>query len=132
MNDQKESQTEKGALQNESTDEQAVRVCTDNSGLDESDALNGRPTSPGTMALMCYEQETVLMEEGSTGPTANSQNITPERAETSSGQKATSSFVEQERVVLTNFRDFLNRLITCGSIKGKFFHFNCRVVGELP
>lgn len=114
VNDQTESQIEKGTLQNESTDEQAIRFCVDSSGLDESEALNGRPASPGTMALMCYEQEAVLMEEGSRGPTIDSQKIAPE---TSGEQKVTDSVVEQERVVLTNFRDFLNRLITCGSIK---------------
>ncbi|XP_021739196.1 protein tesmin/TSO1-like CXC 5 [Chenopodium quinoa] len=114
VNDQKEYNMEKGALQNHSTDEQAVRIRPESSGLDESDALHGRPASPGTMALMCYEQESVLMEESSRGPTVNNQNTAPE---TSSEPKVTDCFVKQERAVLTNFRDFLNRLITCGSIK---------------
>ncbi|KMT18006.1 hypothetical protein BVRB_2g032000 [Beta vulgaris subsp. vulgaris] len=114
VNDRMESQIEIGAQQNVSIDEQALRICTGSSGLDESDALNGRPASPGTMALMCYEQEAVLMEEGSREFIVDSQNKAPE---TSCEQQITESFIEQERVVLTRFRDFLNRLITCGSIK---------------
>ncbi|XP_048491108.1 protein tesmin/TSO1-like CXC 6 isoform X2 [Beta vulgaris subsp. vulgaris] len=95
-------------------DEQALRICTGSSGLDECDTLNGRPASPGTMALLCYEQEAVLMEEGSRELIVDSQNKAPE---TSCKQQITESFIEQERVVLTRFRDFLKRLITCGSIK---------------
>ncbi|XP_057522931.1 protein tesmin/TSO1-like CXC 5 isoform X3 [Amaranthus tricolor] len=101
-------------VQNESTDKQGAKICTDSSVLDASDGLNGRPVSPGTMALLCYEQKTILMEEGSRGLTVDKKTKT---SDTSNEQKLSESFMEQERMVLTNFRDFLNRLITCGSIK---------------
>ncbi|KAL2940067.1 Protein tesmin/TSO1-like CXC 5 [Bienertia sinuspersici] len=63
VNDQRVSKIQKHTLQNELTDEQAVRISADSSVLDETAAQNGRPASPGTMALMCYEQKTELMEE---------------------------------------------------------------------
>ena len=116
MGEQKELSTRD--VQNESTDKQGAKICTDSSVLDASDGLNGRPVSPGTMALLCYEQKTILMEEGSRGLTVDKKTKT---SDTSNEQRLSESFMEQERMVLTNFRDFLNRLITCGSIKGKNF-----------
>ncbi|RAL51079.1 unnamed protein product [Cuscuta campestris] len=64
----------------------------------EDDVSEGRPMSPGTLALMCDEQETVpsLLHHG---------------------QSMTEAYAQQENIVLTKFRDCLNRLITLGKIK---------------
>lgn len=112
---QKEPVDEKGVLRNDSTDDQAVRAYADCSALDEGDLQNGRPESPGTIALMCDEKETILMEVDSPREaTGNGEGVA---AESSCEQNLSEKYAEQERMVLTTFRDFLNRLITCGSIK---------------
>ncbi|KAK8505335.1 hypothetical protein V6N13_045775 [Hibiscus sabdariffa] len=85
------------------------------SGADENDVQNGRPLSPGTRALMCDEEDTLFMEAKSPNLLTNhSQNITQK---SSNGHECTEVYAEQEKLVLTMFRDFLNKLITCGSIK---------------
>ncbi|KAE8735232.1 Protein tesmin/TSO1-like CXC 8 [Hibiscus syriacus] len=86
-----------------------------NSGADENDVQNGRPLSPGTRALMCDEEDTMFMEVKSPNLLTNhSRNVTQK---SSNGHECTEVYAEQERLVLTLFRDFLNKLITCGSIK---------------
>ncbi|KAG1330366.1 putative protein tesmin/TSO1-like CXC 5 [Cocos nucifera] len=77
----------------------------------ESDHLDvhkgSRPMSPGTIALMCDEQDTIFM--------------TSENNSTSSrflpNQNVSEVYVEQERCVLMGLRDHLRRLINCGKIK---------------
>ncbi|CAN1218760.1 Protein tesmin/TSO1-like CXC 5 [Linum perenne] len=65
--------------------------------------------------LMCHEQEVV--------PKAESLPLEPAVCQHETREPSTSSpdfsevYAEQERLVLTGFRDFLTRLITCGSIK---------------
>ncbi|KAJ4708047.1 Protein tesmin/TSO1-like CXC 5 [Melia azedarach] len=87
---------------------------TSGSGSDAGDLLNERPLSPGTRALMCDEEDTVFM---SAGPPTGLANHCKNTNQNSSGYESTRIYAEQERLILTGFRDFLNRLITCGSIK---------------
>ena len=88
-----------------------------NSEADGDDVQNGRPLSPGTRALMCDEEDAMFMAAGSPNVLADhSRNITKK---SSNGHECTEVYAKQERLVLTRFRDFLNQLITCGSIKGK-------------
>ena len=79
----------------------------------------GATMSPGTLALMCDEQDTILMAAASPnrlmGPGCSTSSQLPHR------QDMSEVYAEQERIVLTKFRDCLNRLITLGEIKGKFF-----------
>lgn len=78
----------------------------DDSGSDGgAGAPDERPKSPGTLELMCDEQNTSFMA-------AVSPN---ERL----GQwcRASSDYAEQERVILTKFRDCLNKLIAFGEMK---------------
>ncbi|XP_028124825.1 protein tesmin/TSO1-like CXC 5 isoform X5 [Camellia sinensis] len=85
-----------------------------NSGSDGSDAQTGRPPSPSTLALMCDEQDTMVMATGSPDAAASNGSLTNQ---SSQGQIFTELYAEQERIVLTKFWNFLNRLISCGSIK---------------
>ncbi|KAJ9168314.1 hypothetical protein P3X46_019857 [Hevea brasiliensis] len=78
------------------------------------DLANGRPASP-EIDLMCHEQEMVFMEAGlTTGMGGLCQNKTQI---SSNGHECSEVYAEQEKLILTRFRDFLNRLVTCGSIK---------------
>ncbi|KAJ6698823.1 TESMIN/TSO1-RELATED [Salix purpurea] len=87
----------------------------DDCSLDSADMPKGRPMSPGTLALMCDEQDTIFMAaaspNGLMGYGCNSSSQLPCR------QGMTEAHAEQERIVLTKFRDCLNRLITFGEIK---------------
>ncbi|KAJ9551299.1 hypothetical protein OSB04_015344 [Centaurea solstitialis] len=82
-----------------------------------SDGSKGRPMSPGTLALMCDEQDTVFINSGS--------NISHDHGSDThghlpNGQVITETYAEQEKIILTTFRDCLNKLITLGELKGKF------------
>ncbi|KAL3586281.1 hypothetical protein D5086_013148 [Populus alba] len=87
----------------------------DDSSLDGVDMPKGRPMSPGTLALMCDEQDTIFMAaaspNGLMGHACNSSSQLP------CGQGMTEAYAEQERIVLSKFRDCLNKLITFGEIK---------------
>ncbi|CAH9143765.1 unnamed protein product [Cuscuta epithymum] len=65
---------------------------------DDPNVFVARPLSPGTLALMCDEQETVS-------------------SQLRRGQSMTEAYEKQEAIVLTKFRDCLNRLIALGEIK---------------
>ncbi|KAM5565507.1 protein tesmin/TSO1-like CXC 6 [Rosa sericea] len=94
---------------------QADRDGSSGSGSDGGDVQNSRPMSPGTLALMCDEQDKMFMAaELPNGITTNSQSTTQNPSQEIG---CTEVYEEQERVVLTGFRDFLNLLITRGSIK---------------
>ncbi|XP_008789327.1 protein tesmin/TSO1-like CXC 5 [Phoenix dactylifera] len=67
----------------------------------------GRPMSPGTLALMCDEQDTMFMASRDTG--------IPPRFPYK--QNMSEVYAEQERCVLTEFRDCLRKLVTYGRIK---------------
>ena len=74
--------------------------------------------SPGTLALMCDEQCTMF---------TTSQNADPQQT-VADNQNQSELYAEQERVVLTEFRDCLRKLVTCGRMKGTpkvpFHHAN--------
>lgn len=108
------------------TDDCSTANQTDNVGPDDinSDCVDvpkGRPMSPGTLALMCDEQDTMFMAASSSSRLASHGGNTS--AQLPHGQGKTEVYAEQERIVLTKIRDCLNRLITFGEIKGKLFHF---------
>jgi hypothetical protein len=75
--------------------------CTD-------DQKSSRPMSPGTLALMCDEQDTMFVtsENVDAQPTVA---VNPNRSEL---------YAEQERCVLTEFRDCLRKLVQYGRMKG--------------
>ncbi|KAK6236835.1 hypothetical protein SCA6_012172 [Theobroma cacao] len=105
----------RGATNDRTSENQADADRSGNSGADGDDVQNGRPLSPGTRALMCDEEDAMFMAAGSSNVLADhSQNMTQK---SSNGHECTDVYAEQERLVLTRFRDFLNQLITCGSIK---------------
>lgn len=89
---------------------------TSGSGSDGGDMLNERPLSPGTRALMCDEEDSAFMQAGPQTGLASKSTV-----QKSNAYASTRIYAEQERLILTRFRDFLNRLITCGSIKGNCF-----------
>uniref|UniRef100_A0A5B7A2I4 CRC domain-containing protein n=1 Tax=Davidia involucrata TaxID=16924 RepID=A0A5B7A2I4_DAVIN len=94
---------------------QTDRIRMDDCGSDGGEVQNEMAMSPGTRALMCDEQDTVFMATGSpTGVAGCSQDTT---LKPSYVKGFTEVYAEQERLVLTRFWSFLNRLITSGSIK---------------
>ncbi|XP_052200384.1 protein tesmin/TSO1-like CXC 5 isoform X2 [Diospyros lotus] len=112
---QKESDIEKTVVNDCSSANQAEKISPDESSSDGMDTSKGRPMSPGTLALMCDEQDTMFMAAASPkvllGHGSNPSSQLPP------GQGMTEVYAEQERIVLTKFRDCLNRLITLGEIK---------------
>ncbi|MFS7945035.1 putative Lin-54 family protein [Helianthus anomalus] len=116
MQSQKGPDTEKPVIDGGA---QADKTSPDES---TSDGSKGRPMSPGTLALMCDEQDT-----GFTASTSNGLGLGPDGTEAPSqlpnGQVVTETYAAQEKIVLTAFRDCLNKLITLGELKGKFFFF---------
>ncbi|KAA8525282.1 hypothetical protein F0562_007137 [Nyssa sinensis] len=95
---------------------QADRFQMDDCGSDGGEVQNDMAMSPGTRALMCDEQDTEFMAAGSpTGVAGCSQDTTLKSSSYVKG--LTEVYAEQERLVLTKFWSFLNRLITSGSIK---------------
>ncbi|KAK1365377.1 CRC domain-containing protein [Heracleum sosnowskyi] len=110
---QKESDAERSVIDDCSSANQTEKVMPDESSSDGVDASNGRPMSPGTLALMCDEQDTMFAasESGTMGHGGNTSSQLPQ------DQCMTETYAEQERIILTNFRDCLNKLITLGQIK---------------
>jgi hypothetical protein len=96
----------------------------DDSSLDSVDMPKGRPISPGTLALMCDEQDTIFMAAAS--PNGLMGHGCDSSSQLPCGQGMAEAHAEQERIVLTKFRDCLNRLITFGEIKGKFLSY-CQI-----
>ncbi|XP_028115699.1 protein tesmin/TSO1-like CXC 5 isoform X1 [Camellia sinensis] len=88
----------------------------DDSISDGSDAQTRRPLSPATIALMCDEQDAMFMAVGSPDAAASCSGNTTLKSSHGQGF-ITELYAEQERLVLMKFWKFLNRLITCGSIK---------------
>ena len=85
---------------------------TEESGSDSGDGQKGeRSMSPGTLALMCDEQDTIFMTSRATGTAPRSSN----------DQSMSEVYAEQERCVLMEFRDYLHKLVTYGRMKGKHF-----------
>ncbi|KAJ6957853.1 protein tesmin/TSO1-like CXC 5 [Populus alba x Populus x berolinensis] len=111
----KESDADKIVANDCSSANHADKVGPDDSSSDGADMPKGRPMSPGTLELMCDEQDTMLMAaaspNGLMGRGCNTSSQLP------CGQGMAEAHAEQERIVLTKFRDCLNRLITFGEIK---------------
>lgn len=68
-----------------------------------------RPMSPGTLALMCDEQDTMFMTSQNASTTLTYR----------SDQNISEVCAEQERCVLMEFRDYLRKIVTHGRMKGK-------------
>ncbi|KAA0061547.1 protein tesmin/TSO1-like CXC 5 isoform X1 [Cucumis melo var. makuwa] len=111
----KDASDEKSAADDRSSANQADKTTPDDSNSDGGDVPKGAPMSPGTLALMCDEQDTMLMAAASPnrlmGPGCSTSSQLPH------GRDTSEVYAEQERIVLTKFRDCLNRLITLGEIK---------------
>ncbi|KAI3446990.1 hypothetical protein Pfo_003655 [Paulownia fortunei] len=84
------------------------------SGSDGTDVSKGRPMSPSTLALMCDEEDTMFTAAASSNGLVADNNVSSQLLDE---QGLTVAYAEQERIVLTKFRDCLNRLITLGEIK---------------
>ncbi|XP_027342361.1 protein tesmin/TSO1-like CXC 5 [Abrus precatorius] len=111
---QKEADVEKAMTDNCSSANQTDKISPLNSCSDGADVPKGRPMSPGTLALMCDEQDPMFTTAASpVGPMAHACNTS---LQLPNGQGVTEVYAEQERIVLTKFRDFLNRVITMGEI----------------
>ncbi|XP_022749829.1 protein tesmin/TSO1-like CXC 5 [Durio zibethinus] len=115
LQSQKDSDAEKTMADDCLSANQANKAGPEDSSSDGADMAEGRPMSPGTLALMCDEQDAMFMA------TASPNGIMDHDCSTSShlpyGKGMTEIYAEQERIVLTKFRDCLNRLITFGEIK---------------
>lgn len=117
LQSQKETDVEKIIADDCSSANQADKVGPYDSSSDGADVPKGRPMSPGTLALMCDEQDTMFMAAAS--PNRLTGHVCSGTSQLPCGQGMTEIYAEQERIVLTKFRDCLNRLITFGEIKGK-------------
>lgn len=81
-------------------------ISEDDPSSSVADKQNGWPVSPETLALMCEEQDALFT------PDASSDRILNHGCNT-------DVYAEQEMLVLVKFRDYLNKLIIRGSIRGK-------------
>lgn len=78
-----------------------------------------RAMSPGTLALLCDERDSLFLEDGlqkgMTYQTQSTSNSLHRRG-------STEIYAEQEKLILTNFRDFLSKLVSLsgGSTEGEF------------
>ncbi|KAF3783962.1 tesmin/TSO1-like CXC 5 protein [Nymphaea thermarum] len=87
------------------------------SGLEDAETQKSRPMSPGTLALMCDEQDTMFMAAASPSAVAGLGSRMAPRLPNSG--RPSELYAEQERRVLTEFRDCLQKLITVGRMRGK-------------
>ena len=115
---QKEVDVEKAMDDDCSSANQTDKISPGNSCSDGVDVPK-RPMSPGTLALMCDEQDSMFMTAAS--PIGQTNHACNTSLQFPDGQGVTEVYAEQERIVLTQFRDFLNRVITMGEINGNIF-----------
>ncbi|KAL2479792.1 Protein tesmin/TSO1-like CXC 5 [Abeliophyllum distichum] len=111
---QKDHGTMKPLTNDVSSGNQAKKASPNASVSDEADVSKGRPMSPSTLALMCDEQDMMFTTTASLSGLADHRTVS---SQLSQGQRLSEAYSEQERIVLTKFRDCLNRLITLGEIK---------------
>lgn len=96
--------------------------CENHANKDVTDAVDidirNRPLSPETLELMCDEQDVMFFDNVSANGVAidNIEHNMTQKFSNSDG--CTDTYAEQERLILTKFRDVLGGLITLGSIKG--------------
>ena len=96
-------------------DNEAAKAGTSDSG---SDGVDSKPWSPGTLALMCDEQDEMFLANNSAnGGACNGQNMIQKSSNTDG---CTDVYIDQERLILTRFLDVLRGLITRGSIRGYY------------
>nr|XP_016472165.1 PREDICTED: protein tesmin/TSO1-like CXC 5 [Nicotiana tabacum] len=88
----------------------------DESSLDSANVPKERPMSPGTLALMCDEQNTIFTVAAAppNDPTSLSNNTSSQLPH---GQAMKEVYPELEKIVLTRTRDCLKKLITLGELK---------------
>ncbi|XP_017230944.1 protein tesmin/TSO1-like CXC 6 isoform X2 [Daucus carota subsp. sativus] len=91
------------------------KVQTGSSGSDPVDIQHERAMSPGTLELMCDEQDRTFLEAQS--PSVVGGCSKQPKISSSTTQGFTDLYAEQERLVLTNFLNCLNRLVTSGSMQ---------------
>ncbi|XP_057764663.1 protein tesmin/TSO1-like CXC 5 isoform X2 [Salvia miltiorrhiza] len=111
---QKHSEAEKAEANYHSSENQAEKVAPEESCSDGADVSKGRPMSPSTLALMCDEQDTMFTAAHSPSRLEVQNNVS---SQLPLEHRTTEAYEEQERIILTKFRDCLNRLITLGEIK---------------
>ncbi|KAG1346720.1 putative protein tesmin/TSO1-like CXC 5 [Cocos nucifera] len=105
---QKEPDAQKASADECSSGIHADKTSMQGSVSDFADGQKGgRPMSPGTLALMCDEQDTMFMTSQGTG--------IPPRFPYK--QNVSEVYAEQERCVLMEFRDYLHKLVNRGGIK---------------
>ncbi|XP_074333831.1 protein tesmin/TSO1-like CXC 6 isoform X3 [Apium graveolens] len=91
------------------------KVQTDATGSGPVDIQHDRAMSPGTLELMCDEQDRTFLEAQSPSVVAGCSK--QPKMNSSCTEGCTDIYVEQERLVLTNFLNCLNKLVTSGSIQ---------------
>lgn len=116
-NSQKEPGIQKAEVDSQLNANQTEKTATEESGSDGADLQKGRPMSPGTLALMCDEQDTSFMASASPSGCAGHGRGTS--LQLPFGKGVTEMYAEQERCVLTEFRDWLTKLINIGGMRGK-------------
>lgn len=94
---------------------QENKNATDETHPGDANAHEGMPMSPGTLALLCDEE--YMFAEDASSDQINNYHSNKDIC------------VEQERLVLMKFRDYLHRLITRGNIKGRIL-FSTFYVGQ--
>ncbi|XP_068648433.1 protein tesmin/TSO1-like CXC 5 [Aristolochia californica] len=111
----KEPDVRNAAVDDQSCANQVDKTSTDDLNSDSADFQKGRPMSPGTLALMCHEKDAVLMAQASpSGSMSSGRGIL---VGTPFGHGVTEIYAEQERCILTEFRNCLHKITTCGKIK---------------
>lgn len=108
------SVAEKARLADSLDGNSSEKIGPDESVSDGADVSKSRPMSPGTLALMCDEQDTMFTTAASPSDLTSQSNMS---CQLPHGQGLTEAYAEQERIVLTKFRDCLNKLVTLGEIK---------------
>ncbi|KAJ6823374.1 protein tesmin/TSO1-like CXC 5 isoform X1 [Iris pallida] len=120
---QKLPDVQKVSADDRSSSNHADKTCTEESDSDCVDGKKGgRPMSPGTLALMCDEQDTIFMS--SRNPSASPRLV--------NNQSIPEVYVEQERSVLTAFLDSLLKLINCGRMRESKFSSMMAMNSESP
>ncbi|RWR72461.1 protein tesmin/TSO1-like protein CXC 5 [Cinnamomum micranthum f. kanehirae] len=118
-NSQKEPGIQKAEVDSHLNANQTEKTATEESGSDGADVQKGRPMSPGTLALMCDEQDTSFMASASPSGCAGHGQGTS--LQLPFGKGVTEMYAEQERCVLTEFRDWLTKLINIGGMREALF-----------
>ncbi|KAM0896054.1 hypothetical protein ACQ4PT_023431 [Festuca glaucescens] len=113
-NHNREEQNKDQSHRKTSTDDRASggthmgKASLDDSRPDYTDdQKSSRPMSPGTLALMCDEQDTMF---------ATSENVVAQPTVAVNPNRS-KLYAEQERCVLTEFRDCLRKLVQYGRMK---------------